>query len=192
MPTEFNGLDHAYFMKEALKEAEMAAEAGELPIGALLVHDGKIVARGHAHHQARRSKIAHAEMNVLLEAEQYLDAHPHMCIIYTTVEPCVMCLGAIVMSNISDIVFGLPDNWIQPRGMLGIDYVRRHITNYVGGVLADESLNLWRKIRPQDLEMMLSGKRLETQPDSVGLFWRHKDSPATERKGQDDDENKQA
>ncbi len=159
MELDFAALDHSHFMKEALKEAELAVQSGELPIGALVVHDGNVIARGHAHHLARRSKIAHAEMNVLLEAETYLDAHPHQCVIYTTVEPCVMCLGAIVMSNISHIVFALPDNWIKPRDMLNNDYVRRHVVEYVGGVMADDCLALWRRARPQDIPLLLEGRR---------------------------------
>ena len=160
MELDFTSLDHAYFMREALKEAELAAQSGELPIGALIVHDGTIIARGHAHHVTRKSKIAHAEMNVLLEVEQFLEAHPHQCVIYTTVEPCVMCLGAIVMSNISHIVFALQDNWIKPREMLKIDYVRRHINEYVGGVLADDCLKLFQTYRPQDVPLLMEGKWL--------------------------------
>jgi tRNA(adenine34) deaminase len=159
MKLDFAALDHIHFMKEALKEAEVAVQSGELPIGAVIVHEGKVIARGHAHHVARGSKIAHAEMNALLEAERYLNGCPHECVIYSTVEPCVMCLGAIVMSNISHIVFALPDNWIKPREMLNMDYVRRHIIEYVGGVLADDSLALWRTARPQDIPLLLDGLR---------------------------------
>jgi len=159
MELDFAALDHAHFMKEALNEAGIAAQSGELPIGTVIVHEGNIIARGHAHHVARGSKIAHAEMNALLEAEQYLDTHPHQCVIYTTVEPCVMCLGAIVMSNISHIVFAVQDNWIKPREMLNMDYVRRHIAEYVGGVLAEDSLKLFRQTRPQDIPLLLEGKR---------------------------------
>jgi tRNA(adenine34) deaminase len=159
MELDFAALDHERFMKEALKEAALAAESGELPIGALLVHEGSIIARSHARHLARKSKIAHAEMNVLLEAEQFLDSHPHQCVIYTTVEPCVMCLGAIVMSNISHIVFAVRDNWIKPWEMPNNDYVRRHIAEYVGGVLTDDCLALIRLARPQDVSLLTEGRR---------------------------------
>lgn len=124
MQFEFGALDYEYFMREELKEAELAGRAGERPIGAVIVHNNQIIGRGRAQHRARRSEIAHAEMNALLQAEQYLHAHIHECVIYTTVEPCVMCLGAIVMSDIDHVVYALADNWINPGEMLNVDYVR--------------------------------------------------------------------
>jgi tRNA(adenine34) deaminase len=155
---DFEALDHTYFMKEALKEAQFAAVAGELPIGAVIVHDHKIVGRGRAQHNARISKVAHAEMNALLQAEQYLfNHHRGGSVIYSTVEPCVMCLGAIVMSDIDHVVYGLPDNWIKPAGMLNIDYVRKRIGNYVGGILVDDCLKLFETYRPQDVPLLLEG-----------------------------------
>jgi tRNA(adenine34) deaminase len=156
---DFETLDHAQFMGEALREARLAAEAGELPIGAVIVHDYKIVGRGRAQHNARISKVAHAEMNALTQAEQYLfNHHRGGSVIYSTVEPCVMCLGAIVMSDVDNVVYGLRDSWIKPWGMLDIEYVRRRIGNYLGGVLADECLKLFETFRPQDIPLLLEGK----------------------------------
>ena len=158
MDFDFASMDHEYFMREALKEAEIAAQAGEIPVGAVIVHTNRIVGRNHAKHEMLKSDIAHAEMNVLIQAEQYLAVQARdNCVIYTTVEPCVMCLGAIVMSNIAHIVYGMPDNWIKPRGMLNMEYVRRHIKNYLGGILAEQSAELWRKTRPIELEAMQTG-----------------------------------
>jgi tRNA(Arg) A34 adenosine deaminase TadA len=65
-----------------------------------------------------------------------------------------MCLGAIVMSNIAHVVYALRDNWIKPGEMLKMEYVRRHIKNYLGGVLADSSAKVWEQTRPQELSMM--------------------------------------
>jgi tRNA(adenine34) deaminase len=156
---DFDALDHENFMREALKEAQLAGQAGERPIGAVIVHQGRVIGRGRAQHRARHSEIAHAEMNALLQAEQYLQAHNHDgCVIYTTVEPCVMCLGAIVMSNIDHVVYALADNWIKPGAMLEMDYVRRHIKHYVGGILADESVKLWEQYNPRELELMREGR----------------------------------
>jgi tRNA(adenine34) deaminase len=94
MTFDFDALNHDYFMREALKEAELAGLAGEKPIGAVIVHERQVIGRGRAQHRARQSEIAHAEMNALLQAEQFIQAHVHDgCVIYTTVEPCVMCLG---------------------------------------------------------------------------------------------------
>ena len=98
-------------------------------------------------------------MNALLQAEQYIHAHIHGgCVIYTTVEPCVMCLGAIVMSDIDHIVYALADNWIRPSAMLEMDYVRRHIRHYVGGILANESAKLWEHFNPRELELIQEGR----------------------------------
>ena len=158
MTLDFDDLDHERFMCEALKEAELALQQGERPIGAVIVHNGKVIGRGRAQHQKRKSKIAHAELNALIQAEQYIYAHSHEYMIYTTVEPCVMCLGAIVMSNIDHIVFALPDKWINPSKMLEIDYVQRHIKHYIGGVLKTESVALWEKADPRELRMLRDGK----------------------------------
>ena len=158
MTLDFDDLDHERFMCEALKEAELALQQGERPIGAVIVHNGKVIGRGRAQHQKRKSKIAHAELNALIQAEQYIRAHTHECVVYTTVEPCVMCLGAIVMSNIDHIVFALPDKWINPSKMLEIDYVQRHIKHYIGGVLKTESVALWEKADPRELRMLRDGK----------------------------------
>ena len=158
MDFNFAIMEHEYFMREALKEAEIAARAGEMPIGAVIVHDNRIIGRDHVKHEIQKSDIAHAEINVLIQAEKYLNVHARdNCVIYTTVEPCVMCLGAIVMSNIAHIVYGMPDNWIKPHSMLNMEYVRRHIKNYLGGILAEQSAGLWRKTRPMELETMQTG-----------------------------------
>jgi tRNA(adenine34) deaminase len=159
MSQDFEALDHAQFMREALKEAQLAAEAGELPIGAVIVHDYKVVGRGRAQHNVRSSNVAHAEMNALVQAERYLyENHRDGFVIYSTVEPCVMCLGAIVMSNIDHVVYGLRDNWIKPWGMLDIEYVRKRIGNYLGGVLAQDCLKLFERYRPQDVPLLLEGR----------------------------------
>ena len=124
------------------------------------MHDNQIIGRGRAQPLARKSEVAHAEMNAILQAEQYLYENVHgECVIYTTVEPCVMCLGAIVMANIDNVVYGLEDNWIKPRGMLDIDYVRRHIKNYVGGMLAEASVSLWEQSSWDELFLLREGKQ---------------------------------
>ena len=158
MPFDFDALDHEYFMQQALQEAELAYQEGERPIGAVIVHEGRVIGRGRAQHRRRKSEIAHAEMNALLQAEQYIQAHTHGdCVLYTTVEPCVMCLGAIVMSDIDHIVYALADHWIRPSEMLKMDYVHCHIQHYVGGILADASAALWERANPRELVMLQTG-----------------------------------
>ena len=162
MSFDFNSLDHEHFMREALKEAELSLQDGERPIGAVIVHDNKVIGRGRAQHLARKSEVAHAEINAILQAEQYLCENTHGdCVIYSTVQPCVMCLGAIVMANIDNVVYGLEDNWIKPREMLNIDYVRAHIRNYVGGVLAEESVKLWQRSSWDEIFLLQEGKQHE-------------------------------
>jgi tRNA(adenine34) deaminase len=163
MSFDFSKLNHKYFMKEALVEAELAGNVGERPIGAVIVHNNQIIGRGHAQHKARESEIAHAEMNALLQAERYLFVHARDgCVIYTTVEPCVMCLGAIVMSNIRHVVYALSDKWILPGKMMNIDYVSRHIHNYLGDILVEDSIKLWTRFRPEELSVVLEGKLPDT------------------------------
>jgi tRNA(adenine34) deaminase len=159
MVVDFEAVDHERFMREALEEAELAGQAGERPIGAVVVHDGQVIGRGRARHRQRQSEIAYAEMNALLQAEQSLYAHPHECVIYTTVEPCVMCLGAIVMSDIDHVVFALADNWIKPAAMLEMAYVRRHIKHYLGGLLEIESIRLWERYNPDELYLIQVGSK---------------------------------
>ncbi len=160
---DFEAVDHEAFMREALKEAQLAGESGERPIGAVVVHAGRVVGRGRAQHRTRQSEIAHAELNALLQAEQYIYAHIHDdCILYTTLEPCVMCLGAVAMSDMEHIVYALADNWMKPKPMLEVEHVRRHIKNYLGGVLTDESIKLWEQFRPSELEMIQKGRPLTT------------------------------
>lgn len=153
---DFNTLDHQAFMRVALNEAECALQEGERPIGAVVVYDGKIVGRGHAQHKARHSEIAHAELNALLAAEKFIHDHIHDgVVLYTTVEPCVMCLGAVVMSDIDHVVFAASDKNIHPAQMLEMPYVKRHIKNYRGGILEAESLALMEKFDPRELRWML-------------------------------------
>jgi tRNA(adenine34) deaminase len=158
---DLNSLDHEFFMREALKEAALAMQAGERPIGAVIVHHGMIAGRGRAEHLGRHNRLAHAELNALLVAASSLYDHPHdNAVIYTTVEPCEMCLGAIVMSDaVNHVVFALADRWIDPSPLLMLPHVRRHILSYLGGVLEQESASLWQQCRPEELIQIRNGNR---------------------------------
>jgi tRNA(adenine34) deaminase len=156
----FSSLDHEKYMREALLEAEKAFERGDRPIGAVIVHDGKVIARGSNEFFSRRSYISHAELNALISAAPFLYDHGRECVIYTTVEPCVMCLGAIVQANIRNIGFGMPDNYIRARKLIdAVEYVDRRVHNYLGGILEKECIELYRRYSEREAQLMLTGLR---------------------------------
>jgi len=104
--------DH-HFMGEALRQAVRAGEAGEVPVGAVIVHEQRIIARAHNQVELLKDATAHAEMLALTQAQQVLgDWRLTDCTLYATKEPCPMCAGAMVHTRIHRLVFGLSD----PRG----------------------------------------------------------------------------
>ena len=149
---ELAEVDLETFMREALLEAEAAGQAGELPIGAVLVIKGEVILRGRARHQATRSQPSHAELNALLNGGERLWKEYKRAILFTTVEPCPMCLGALVMADVPHIVFAKHDQVVQSRLSVETNpYIRRHIKSYFGGVLEHESTEILARYRPQDL-----------------------------------------
>ncbi len=99
------------FMRQALIEAEKASEAGEVPIGAVVVVGGKIIARAHNLTETLHDVTAHAEMQAITAAAGMLGGkYLQGCTLYVTVEPCVMCAGAIGWAQISRVVYGAPDD----------------------------------------------------------------------------------
>jgi tRNA(adenine34) deaminase len=109
-------LSDDYFMKQALAEARRAYELGEVPVGAVIVSDQQIIARGHNATEQLRDVTAHAEMVALTAAANYLDAkYLTDCTLFVTLEPCVMCAGALTWSQIGRVVFGAADD---KRGFL--------------------------------------------------------------------------
>ncbi|WP_231620433.1 tRNA adenosine(34) deaminase TadA [Fictibacillus sp. 26RED30] len=102
-----------YYMELALEEAQKAADIGEVPIGAILVMDDRIVAKAHNLREAEQRAIAHAELLAIDEACRELDAwRLEGATLYVTLEPCAMCSGAIVLSRVSRVVYGAVD----PKG----------------------------------------------------------------------------
>lgn len=97
-------------MREALKQAEMAAASGEIPVGAVIVCENRIIARAHNQVELLRDPTAHAEMIAITSAAQYLGGKfLDGCTIYVTMEPCSMCAGALYWARVSGLVFGAPD-----------------------------------------------------------------------------------
>jgi tRNA(adenine34) deaminase len=103
-------LPDEYFMREALRQAQKANAADEVPVGVVVVRDGKIIARAHNQVELLKDATAHAEMLALTQAEAAVgDWRLTDCDLYATKEPCVMCAGAIVHTRIRRVIFGCPD-----------------------------------------------------------------------------------
>ncbi len=126
-----------FFMREALKEAHRALEQDEVPIGAVIVHGGRIIGRGHNLTERLNDVTAHAEMQAFTAAANYIGGkYLHDCTLFVTVEPCVMCAGAAYWTQISRVVFGARD---EKRGYSGVGHMLLHPKTLVlNGVLADE------------------------------------------------------
>lgn len=125
-----------YFMKKALAEAEMAFEKGEIPIGAIVVVNNQVIARSHNLTELLNDVTAHAEMQSITAAANYLGGkYLKDCTLYVTVEPCQMCAGALYWSQISKIVFGAAD---AQRGYLNMGTKLHPKTQVTQGVMAKE------------------------------------------------------
>ncbi len=135
-----------YFMKQALRQAEKAYDLGEVPVGAVVVHNQSILARGHNQVEMLRDSTAHAEMIALTSAFDQLGAkYLPEATIYVTLEPCLMCCGALYWSKIGRVVFGAAD----PKN--GYEQITRekwpfHPKTVVDrGVLADSCLEIVKR-----------------------------------------------
>ncbi len=133
-------LDDNYFMKQALIEAHKAYESGEVPVGAVVVVDQKIIARAHNLTERLTDVTAHAEMQAITSAANFLNGkYLKGCTIYVTLEPCVMCLGALYWSQLSRIVFGASD---PKRGFLQANLSPHPKTTVEKGVMEKEASDL--------------------------------------------------
>lgn len=132
-----------YFMKKAIQEAEIAREKGEIPIGAIVVIENRIIARGHNLTETLNDVTAHAEMQAITAAANFLGGkYLHNCTIYVTLEPCQMCAGALYWSQISKIVYAAKD---EQRGC-GVMKTKLHPkTKIFGGVMEKEASELLKK-----------------------------------------------
>lgn len=128
--------DHDYFMRMALQEAKRALDADEVPVGAVVVAQGRIIARAFNRTQALNDVTAHAEMQAITSAAHYIGGkYLHQCTLYVTLEPCQMCAGALFWSQISQVVYGASD---PKRGYLALGTQLHPKTSVRSGVLAQE------------------------------------------------------
>ncbi|MFV8376353.1 nucleoside deaminase [Flavobacterium sp. LB1P71] len=138
-----NPFTDEYFMKKALQEAEMAFDKGEIPVGAIIVIDNKVIARGHNLTEMLVDVTAHAEMQAITAAANYLGGKYLIgCTLYVTLEPCQMCAGALYWSQISRIVFGATD---ENRGFTKMGTQLHPKTTVVSGVLAEQAAELMKR-----------------------------------------------
>jgi tRNA(adenine34) deaminase len=138
-----NPFDDTYFMKKALQEAEMAFEKGEIPVGAIIVVEDRIIARTHNLTELLNDVTAHAEMQAITSAANFLGGkYLNKCTLYVTLEPCQMCAGALYWSQISKIVFGASD---EQRGFKTMGTTLHPKTEVVSGVLAEEASALMKR-----------------------------------------------
>ena len=138
-----NIFDDTYFMKKALQEAEAAFEKGEVPVGAVIVIDNRIIARAHNLTEILNDVTAHAEMQAITAAANFLGGkYLQNCTLYVTLEPCQMCAGALYWSQISNIVYGAKDDQ-RGCGVMGTKLHPK--TKIKGGVLAEETSALMKR-----------------------------------------------
>ena len=138
-----NLFDDTFFMKKALQEAEIAFEKGEVPVGAVIVIDNRIIARGHNLTETLNDVTAHAEMQAITSAANFIGGkYLQNCTLYVTLEPCQMCGGALYWSQISKIVYGARD---EERGCINLKTKLHPKTKMIGGVLADEASELMKQ-----------------------------------------------
>ena len=130
----------AYFMQQALDEARQAARAGEIPVGAVVVAAGHIIARGHNLTETLCDVTAHAEMQAITAAAGHLGGkYLPDCTLYVTLEPCSMCAGALYWAQLGRLVFGPEDPRTGYRAMGGRLHPKTEVT---GGVLAPQCKEL--------------------------------------------------
>ncbi|HEX5658846.1 MAG TPA: tRNA adenosine(34) deaminase TadA [Polyangiales bacterium] len=130
------------FMREALREAELAAARGEVPVGAVAVLDGRVIGRGHNLRETARDPSAHAELIAMRAAAAYLSSWRLIDVhLYVTLEPCPMCAGAIVNARVPRLIYGADDpkaGAIRTLYTLASDPRLNHRTEVAAGVLAED------------------------------------------------------
>lgn len=132
---------HEEYMRKALELAREAAAAGEVPVGCVIVRDGRIVGRGRNRREEKQQTVSHAEMEAISQANETLGSwRLENCTLYVTLEPCPMCAGAIINARIGRIVYGARDDAMGACGGV-LDLFMEDFPHHpavLGGVLAEE------------------------------------------------------
>ena len=145
-----------FYMKKAIKQAQKAALIDEVPVGAVIVKDGKIVASAYNTRESKKDALGHAEINAIKKANKKLNAwRLDGCTIYVTVEPCIMCAGALIQARVDKIVYGTEDfkggAFGSSINILDAKNINHH-PEVVSGVLKDECAEI--------IKEYFKGKRL--------------------------------
>ncbi len=152
--------DHERWMESAFKEAEQAFKRKEVPIGAVIIHDNRIIGRGYNQIESLRDPTAHAEIIAITAAASQLNNHRLAdCTMYVTIEPCAMCAGAIVLARIPTLVYGAADlkagacgtlyNIVQDERLNHrVELVRGILEAKCGGILKD----FFSKVRLKEID----------------------------------------
>lgn len=152
--------DNEKFMKQAIKEAKKAYEKDEVPVGAVIVRDGKIIARGHNLKETKLNTIKHAEIIAIEKASKKLNSwRLENCDLYVTLEPCAMCAGAIINSRIRKVYIGTDD---EKTGACGsvlnlFEYKFNHKVEVEKGILKQECKEILQKFF-KELRLKRKGK----------------------------------
>ncbi|MBS5737183.1 MAG: tRNA adenosine(34) deaminase TadA [Clostridiales bacterium] len=140
--------DDIFFMKEAIKRAKKAEARAEVPVGAVIVRDGKIISSGYNRREEKQNSLLHAEISAIDRACKKLGSWRLCgCTLYVTLEPCPMCAGAVINSRIDRVVFGAFDKRFGAMGSVCELHKMpfNHFPEAVGGVCEEECLSLLRE-----------------------------------------------
>ena len=146
MITNISNIEHIKYMEQALIEANKAERLGEVPIGAIIVKNGEIIARAHNLRETLKSPIAHAEILAIEEASKKLSGwRLEECILYVTLEPCQMCAGALIQARIAEVVYGTDDPKAGCAGTL-VNLLQddrfNHQVRVTSGIMEEECSNI--------------------------------------------------
>ena len=142
-------MDHEKFMREAIAEATLAFQKGDVPVGAVAVRDGQIIGRGHNRKEELKDPTAHAEMIALQEAARALGGWRLIGVtLYCTMEPCPMCAGAMIQARLPRLVYAMDDPKAGAAGSV-VDLLRNERLNHrvevIAGVLAEKAEELTQR-----------------------------------------------